>query len=94
MKEDYWICIIKSKDIPNGFDTSLRIALREEFNSKDVEIDYIFSGWGLLAEVAEKITNSLCKVQTREKLVLLHKLFQNKIAGVIGEEEDMPLTLE
>ena len=59
-KKECWICILELKDkenekIPDGFDLPLRRAIDSILDSKGIEYENMYSGWGCTREKANKL---------------------------------------
>lgn len=92
-KNNYWLCIVKAEDkIPDEFDTKMRISLEQVMDYNDVDYETIYSGWGLPEEFANKLMSVLSKVHPKERNDLLNLLCQNRVGGIIGEHEYMPMS--
>jgi len=89
---DYWICIIKSKgEVPQGYDFDLRQSLKRSMVQSEVAYDFMFSGWGLPEQFADKLMRVLSMESDEGRNALMDWLCQNKVGGIIREDDDMPL---
>jgi len=91
MSEDYWLCIVKAKDVPDGYDFPMRMSIKRQMSDDNIEYESIFSGWGLPKDFADKLIRVLCMVYPEERNSLMNWLCQTKVGGIIEEDKDIPL---